>query len=425
MRIVFTCEHFSKKMGYIENCLPKALSRLGHDVHVVATNLQCNYRLGAKYAEIYEEFLGPVEVPCGTEILDGYTLHRLPHSKPLGFARIRGLRLTQLLRSLRPDVVQAHAVASWMPLEAALARPYAGYKLFTAAHQTASIVPQELKDSSRWSWARIKSEFRRGIPGRIVDLFSEKCYAATIDCAEMATKFYGVSESKIDLCPLGVDTEMFHPADDREVAQRRSELRQSLGINAAEILCIYTGRLDPSKNPLCLAQAVAQLRRDGQPYRALFLGAGTQRDAIEQSDGSVMHPFVRWDELPDFYRAADIGVWPRQESLSMLDAAASGIPVVVSDRMQATERVDGNGIMYKEDDPVELAAGLLSLKSLAYRQSLGGYGCKKIQESFSWMATARRRVIDYEAAIRRKPRSKPAGIPDATLPLNRPLKKAI
>ena len=46
-------------------------------------------------------------------------------------------------------------------------------------------------------------------------------------------------------------------------------------------------------------------------------------------------------QLSAHYRAADIGIWPRQESMSMIDAASSGVPLIVSDKIGEPERVEG------------------------------------------------------------------------------------
>ena len=40
MKIVIVADWFSENMGYAENCLPKALAELGHDIHVVTSTAQ-------------------------------------------------------------------------------------------------------------------------------------------------------------------------------------------------------------------------------------------------------------------------------------------------------------------------------------------------------------------------------------------------
>ena len=100
-----------------------------------------------------------------------------------------------------------------------------------------------------------------------------------------------------------------------------------------------------------------------------------------------------------FYGAADIGVWPRQESTSQLDAAACGLPIIVSDHIRVMERVDGSGLTYREGDAEDLARQLASLASSELRLRLGEYGSRKMRDRFSWIEIARRRVKEYEEIV--------------------------
>ncbi|MBD3636829.1 MAG: hypothetical protein HUJ25_05750, partial [Crocinitomicaceae bacterium] len=74
MKIAFVCQSFSENMGYITNCLPKFLAKLGHEVHVISPNVQ-GYFSSPNYKETYEEFLGPAIVPTGSKQINGFALH--------------------------------------------------------------------------------------------------------------------------------------------------------------------------------------------------------------------------------------------------------------------------------------------------------------------------------------------------------------
>lgn len=393
MRIVFLSDSFAKNMGYLGNILPRYLAELGADVHMVAADL-APYHYIDNFAKTYGNFsASAVSAPGTVEQVDGFTLHTLAHQQVLGYMRIRGLR--KKLEELKPDVVQMHATIGWLPLEAALLQPLLGYKLLTGSHTTASVFPLAQRISHVWEAERLKSIVTRALPGRIVSHFAAKCYAPTEDCGRVAIEFFGVPERLIDYCPLGVDTNAFRPLATPDDVAARAARRLALGVSPDTILCIYTGRFAEDKNPVVLARAVEELRKEGLKYQAVFLGDGAQRDAIMACEGSIVHPFVPFQELTGWYHAADVGVWPTQESTSMLDAAACGLPIVVNDTLIARERIDGNGVTYRLNDSHDLARVLRRLAPAEERERLGKTGARRMADLFSWSALAQRRLTDY------------------------------
>jgi glycosyltransferase involved in cell wall biosynthesis len=410
--VALLTEVCTKNMGYLENFLPKYLVRLGIEVHVVTTDLPPYYQMEEKeFIETYGGFADSGDLNSGTvETIQGFTLHVLGHRKVLGRMQMSGLR--KKLASIRPDIVQATAAIGWIPLQAALAKPLLGFKLFTGNHYHASVFPLAHKKLSPWSRELLRCRMTRTLPGWLVSMFTEKCYAIAPDCADVATRFFGVPKSKISVCPLGVDTELFNPVSAGQGEQKRLSLRRRLGFSDSEIVCIYTGRFSEAKNPLLLAKAVAQLAATGLPYRGLFVGNGIQAEAIQSCVGCAVHPFVPVCELGDFYRASDIGVWPTQESLSMMDAAASGLPIVANNTMTAPERLEGNGVAYKLNDLEDLVRVLLGLRDLETRTAMGDCGAQKMAHDFSWESIAKRRLRDYEAALNPKARGEEDLVPE-------------
>jgi len=386
MRIVFITDWFAEKMGYAENCLPKAMASLGHEVHVITSNVQ-PYFNSPVYKETYEPFIGPGIVACGVKEIDGYTLHRLPHIMWKGNLRIRGLLAK--LRASRPQIVQTFDVLSQTTFEAALGKLLLGYKLFLESHVHASVFPLA---TGRVGATTVDAK------GRVVSLLSEKCYPISADAADIAIRFFGVQPNKVSVCSLGVDTELFRSPTDASSQQVRVELRHRLGFAESDVVCVYTGRFSEDKDPLCLAQAISILVGQDMPFRGLFVGWGPQAEAIQGCQGCVVHPFVPFRDLVQLYWAADIGVWPRQESTSQLDAAACGLPIVLSNRIKVTERVDGNGLTYEEGDPHDLARQVSTLCDPQVRCRMGEHGAKKMREHFSWRHIAEDRTRDYERA---------------------------
>lgn len=398
MRVVFISETFSETMGYIGSMLPKSMAKLGVDVHVVTTNLLPYYQT-KDFERTYSALIKKEDQNNDETIqeFDGYKIHRLRYKKSLGYTRLLGLK--KKLEELNPDVVQTFASVGWIPLDASLLKTYLKYKLFVTNHTTASVFPLAQQKKRWWHKDYLKNFLVRWLPGRLASFSSEKCYVATPDCADIAFRFLGIQKSKINICPLGVDTDIFGPCQSFEELQERARWRKKFGFSESDIVCIYTGRFSTDKNPALLAQAIEQLTAKGEPFKGLFVGNGVQEEEIRNTAGCQVHPFVNVKELNKFFWMADIGVWPTQESTSMLDAAASGIPVIVNNTVKATERFEGNGTTYRLNDLESLVLCIQSLKDASLRKQLGTCGAEKMLNRYSWLEIAKQRLDDYEHAL--------------------------
>lgn len=393
MRVAVLSDHFAERMGYSENLLPKYLARLGADVHVISSDYQPPF---PDYDRIYRGFLGPRRRPVGRTSMDGFTLHRLPHGIMRHGMHLRGLH--RLLARLRPDIVQCFNLPTLSTYQAALSGLVLGYRLFLEEHVHLSAFPIPRTWARRFAYS-IYSRFVGPALGR----WSERCYPIAPDAAEIAVRFFGYPAEKIRVCSLGVDTEHFTPADTDALREERKAVRAALGFRDPEIVCVYSGRLHPEKDPLTLARAIGLLQRRDPRYRALFVGWGTPDylASLRAEPGCVIHPFVDWKRLPVLYRAGDIGVWPKQESTSQLDAAACGLPLILSNRVQVRERHEGNGLVFEEGNAEDLARKIESLANPELRRRLGETGTKKMREKYSWEKIARDRMADYQSALNR------------------------
>ena len=280
-----------------------------------------------------------------------------------------------------------------MPLNWLYAPYYLKYKLFTECHQHSSVVRPHLIDKNPFYPKNLFYFISRTIPGKIINKFTSKCFPIAPDCAMVAYQFYGVSKEKIHLIPIGTDTDIFYPVDDANTSKENIYLRKSLGFQASDILCVYSGRFSNSKNPLLLARSIVNLQKKGLPFNALFIGDGIQKKAIESCQGCKVISFVKYDQLPRYFRAADIGVWPTQESVSMLDALACGIPVIASSKIGDPYRIEGNGKLYNEGDIEHLTHILEELYNKNIRIELGKVGRQKMLSSYSWVSNAKK-IID-------------------------------
>jgi glycosyltransferase involved in cell wall biosynthesis len=393
MKIALVSGFYSEGMGYAENCLPRALASLGHEVHVITSDMNV-YGNTPDYSKTYEAFLGPARVQPGVHRSDGYTVHRLMSTLLNGYVRMHGLGAK--VRELRPEIVHSIEIASLQTFSLAAMQPLANFRLFTETHQHMSVVKPFLKTKGHLL-KKLVYGATRTLPTKAASTRVQKCYAISPDCAEVAVRFYGVPPQKIKLQSLGADTSLFRPVETEADISLRRAMRSELGIADDAIVCVYTGRFSVDKNPLLLAQAIERLAaRDGR-FVGLFIGDGLQRTQIEACRNTIIRPFMTHRRLSEFYRMADIAVWPTQESMSMLDAAASGLPLVVSNKMGERERVEGNGDVFEEGSLEDLVAVLERMADAEKRRALGQAGRRKMVAKFSWLGVARSMEADFMA----------------------------
>ena len=99
----------------------------------------------------------------------------------------------------------------------------------------------------------------------------------------------------------------------------------------------------------------------------------------------VVHPAVPNRELRKYYSLADLAVFPRQNTLSALDAQACGLPVVMEDDETNRKRLAQGGRVYPTGNLGALAAEMLHLlQEDATRLQLGAAGQAYVKAHFDY-----------------------------------------
>ncbi|MDZ7879983.1 MAG: glycosyltransferase family 4 protein [Saprospiraceae bacterium] len=409
MKIVVISRWYSEKMGYIENCLPRALAELGHEVHVVTSTAQVYFN-HPFYEKSYQNYLGDRIQPVGSSDNEGgVRLHRLPFWSAAGHIWLRGL--TKKIKELQPDIVHTFEHTSPDSVRLALVKKVGSgqFKLFTANHSVYSVLDTARNWETISIFKKISWHLLQRVPGGFVASQIERCFAVTSDAGEIAARFLGVPAEKVKVTTLGVDTVQFHPD-----SSAQQTTRDTLGFTEQDIVVLYTGRLTAQKNPLLVAKAIEQLNKNAQSpssmhtkvrFKGLFIGDGEQKEAIAALPNIVILPPQPYRELPKFYQAADIAVWAMEESTSQLDAVGSGVCLVLTDKITAyacIESADDSSKpkivsrKFKHQNFDDLVTQLISLTDPSVRAALQTRGVATIEGTSSWKVIAKERVKDYE-----------------------------
>lgn len=194
MKIVLLSVWYSEKMGYAENCLPKALAAIGHDVTVITSTAQVYYN-NPDYNKIYKPYLGESIQEEGIKIINGFKLVRLPFVEIGNKIFIK--KLGRQLRNIQPDIVQSFDPFSFLTLLGAIYKIRFGYKFFTANHTHESVFPYMSKEISKFK--KVGFYISRTLPGLIMNQVVSRCYPTAIDSMQIAADYYGVPRNKIKL----------------------------------------------------------------------------------------------------------------------------------------------------------------------------------------------------------------------------------
>lgn len=160
---------------------------------------------------------------------------------------------------------------------------------------------------------------------------------------------------------VGIDLERI-----RSVQADRNEMRKSMGVPEDCILLLSIGELNVNKNHQVVLKALAKL--DNKNVHYAIAGVGDQKDnllnlAKELGIENQFHLLGYRTDALKLYRGADVFVFPSFReglSVSMMEAMASGLPIVCSKIRGNVDLVENGkgGFLFTPTDEVALTDGL-------------------------------------------------------------------
>lgn len=193
--------------------------------------------------------------------------------------------------------------------------------------------------------------------------------------AAFMRELLGVPAAKMRVVPLGINLDGYEPRESRGGAG---------GGGGAAFTVGFFGRVAPEKGLHVLAEAYKIMREQdggGSACRLEVGGylapehAGYLRDVeARMGDGGLAGEFHYRGELNraakiEFLRRLDVfslpATYDEPKGLSLLEASACGVPLVVPRRGAFVEMIErtGGGLLVEPDDARALAAGLIAIKN--------------------------------------------------------------
>jgi glycosyltransferase involved in cell wall biosynthesis len=235
--------------------------------------------------------------------------------------------------------------------------------------------------------ARLKLDYK--ILGPLVFKPIWQKAAALVACSEglktRALQF--LPSARIQVIPNGVVLQRFYPAENRN--------------DCDELKLLTVGRLSVTKRLPLLLETIALLRNQGKKVHLTVVGGGALEAELRQLLGErnlreavTLLGRREGGEMPEIYRRHDLFVSASmQEGMSnaMLEAMASGLPIVTTCCEGVDELIADNGMVAEDSRPETLATAVqrlacdratLNAMSRAARRKAESFGWDKVAEAY-------------------------------------------
>lgn len=201
----------------------------------------------------------------------------------------------------------------------------------------------------------------------------------------------GIGHAVVEVVPPGVQLERFRPDP-----AARAAVREAVGIAPCAPVLVLVNRLEREKGVEVALEAVRLLRAGHPELRVLVAGHGHDERRLRRvaqhlgvAEASIFLGLVDHHRVPAVLAAGDVFVHASLHAegcpVSVLEAAAAGLPVVASDSAGAREVVvDGTtGVLTRRGDAGALADAVSNLLAEDLRRVAMGAAAREAARSWS------------------------------------------
>lgn len=200
----------------------------------------------------------------------------------------------------------------------------------------------------------------------------------------------GFAPEKLKILPRGLDTDLFNPT------RRDLTFWPGAGVNGKEVRLLYVGRISREKDLDVLAAAYKKIREAGAPVKLYLVGHGPYAEALAGAlPEAVFLGYLTGEPLAKAYASADVFVFPSTTDTFgnvVLEAQASGLPVIVSDLGGPKELVEdgATGFVTKAHDAEDFARAIERISGDAKLRARMGREARQRVIDRSWPGAFRK-----------------------------------
>jgi glycosyltransferase involved in cell wall biosynthesis len=251
-----------------------------------------------------------------------------------------------------------------------------------------------------------RPSWRRAIKGAVVPRLLRRAAGLLVvgSAARKSVVERGADPHRVRLFANTIDVHAWEERADA-LSERRRELRERLGAGDEDVLVLSVGRLAPEKGFGTLLRAVAAA--DGADVAVAVAGAGPEHETLERLAAQLgvrvrLLGDLAEERLAEAYAAADVfALLSTQEPWAVVvnEAAATGLPLVLSDRVGAAYDLlrDGeNGFLVPAGDVRAAAEALRRLAGDPDLRARAGARSRELVRDWGY----ERSVEEFVAAVR-------------------------
>jgi glycosyltransferase involved in cell wall biosynthesis len=385
MKIVHIMSWYIPNMGYQENFLPLEQKKRGHNVVIITSDRYPLYKgMNEKTrflkSGIYnDKGITIYRLPCFFEIIEG------------GQIILMGIK--RIIKKIKPDIVHSHGAFTTVTIQAIHHQKQFKYKLFIDDHSHSFKTNFKIDNFLKKMYVYFVKNYYNSCRKRI------KCLLPVNQTSEQILNIY-FPNFDMELLHLGANNDLFKPSKNLRI-----KIREKYNIKENEILLITSGKFDRNKDIDVLIHSFNNLKEDRR-YKLFIVGNGQKEymNYLRTLSNDSMNKkiffidFLKNDKLNQYYNAADIGVWPGDPSIGVIEAISSGLPVIIpgNDIVYNLLLENKSAITFKRKNIRSLIKSIYKLSNRDERDEIQKNGLLLISQKLSWVNIAKTSINYYK-----------------------------